>query len=204
MGLKIVTQPAEEPVSLDEARLHLRVDADGSPGVHPDDARISSFITTARRDSEAETNRAFIETEFLYTLDAFPCRSRFDGADRIAIKLPISPLIEIVEIKYIDADGELQTLAEADYVLDDVGEPTRIMPESEAWPATKCVMNAVRVQFKAGFGAAEDVPEEIKDALLLIVGNLYENRESIITGTSASSLPLTAKDLLYQWKVFPE
>jgi len=71
--------------------------------------------------------------------------------------------------------------------------------DGRAFPSTHPGFSAVSVQFVAGYGDATDVPAGIKHAVLLIVGDLYENRENAAP-RGASSLPLTAERLLWPYR----
>lgn len=208
MGLSVVTPPATELMTLEEARLHLRLDAAGSPLEHPDDPLVTKLIKAARTHAENFTRRVFINTELKYTIDRFPERTRYDycDPDRQAIKLPVNPVRSITHLKYLDADGALQTLASADYQKDLESEPARLLHGTDdLWPAVQEALNAVEVQFVAGYGIApSDVPEGITAAVKLLLGHLYENREAVIVGTSAVELPFAVETLLWPYRLFPE
>ena len=125
-------------------------------------------------------------------LDAFPGRGAF--------QLPRSPLITLDSIKYDDEDGIEQTLGASVYGVDSVGEmPARIwLKGGESWPTTyPDALETVRVLFTAGYGTAgADVPASIRAALLLLLGNLFENREAVVVGSGATNLPLGVRALL--------
>jgi uncharacterized phiE125 gp8 family phage protein len=106
-----------------------------------------------------------------------------------------------VSVKYYDTDGVEQTLDVAEYYEDAKSKPARIVPVS-SWPATKDRPNAVTITIEAGYGATADkVPQVIKQALLLMVGDMYENREETVVGTIVSTLPLTADRLLRPFRL---
>lgn len=175
MGLTLVSAPAVEPVTAEELRGHQRIDDNGEA------ALIGSWIKAATVLAEGHTGRAFVTQDWKLTLDAFPCE----------IRLPKAPLQSIVSVKYRDADGELQTMDAADYQVDDESEPARLMPApDEVWPTTREQYNAVEVTFRCGYGAAADVPEGIKAAIKVIVGQWYEKRDQ------AGDIPEAAKALL--------
>jgi uncharacterized phiE125 gp8 family phage protein len=166
-SLKLATAPAVEPISLDEAKLHLRVD------ISDDDTLITSQIQTARRRAEKIAGRAFITQTWDYVLDAFPQGD--------TLEIPKPPLQSITSIKYYDQDGTEYTLSSDDYYVDTYGEPGRVVLKSSAtWPSiTLREANGVVVRFMAGYGDADDVPEEFKQAIYLLVGHFYENREAV-------------------------
>lgn len=164
--LKTVTPPTSEPVTLSVAKAHLKVtDAN-------EDALIASLIVTARREAENRTRRQLMTATYDLTLDAFPA----------TIELPRPPLQSVTSITYVDADGATQTLAAEKYTVvnDSDGVPARIVPAvDEVWPATKAVPAAVVVRYVAGWAGADDVPEPIKQWMLLRIGGLYEQREDV-------------------------
>ncbi len=164
MSLKLITAPAAEPVLLAEAKLHCRVDGTD------DDALLTALIVAAREAAEHELGRALITQTWEKVLDAFPS----------AIRLPYPPCQAIVSVKYLDGDGIEQTLAAPSYQLDSHSEPAWLVPAyGYGWPATRAEPNAVRVQFRAGYGdAGSDVPEAICLWILLQVGNWFRNREA--------------------------
>ena len=163
MPLQLITPPAQEPVSLAEAKHHLRVD------FPDDDALIAAIIAAARQHAEMLTRRQFITARWKFVLDRFPAH---------AVTLPRSPLQSVVSIDYLDTGNALQTVPPSDYTVDAACEPARITPVFGAtWPVTLPQIAAVSVLFDAGYGTAADVPEGIKAWIKLRVGSLYEHRE---------------------------
>lgn len=188
-GLKLVTAPAVEPVSLAEAKTHCRVTATD------DDAYLTALITVCRKYLEDVCNRSFITQTWDYYLDTFP---------PYVMLLPRGPLQTVGYVKYTDTAGVLQTLDPAQYVTDNKQEPGRVQPSYNIhqWPVVQPeALSGVQVRFDAGFGAAVDVPDEIKQAIKLMIGHLYENREDTITGTIIASIPLGLSMLIQSQRV---
>ena len=197
-SLRLITAPAVEPISIVEARLHLRMDATGSPPAHPDDALVTALIKAARQHIDGKTgwlNRALITQTWEVVMDEFPSNE---------IRIPLPPLQEIVSVKYDDEDGVEQTVSASNYVVDTVSEPGWVVPVSGfAWPGTMDTINAVRVRFKAGYGdAGSNVPEAIKAAMLLLIGTWYENRESVSLGAAVADLPFGVDALLTPYRIW--
>ena len=164
MGLSFVTAPAEEPVTLEQAKAQCRVDA------ADEDALIASLIPAARESVEHLLGRALMTQTLERTLDAFP-------AGAIALAMP--PVSAVTSIQYIDTDGAEQTLAAELYVLDADADPPSVRPApGAAWPSTYGVPNAVRVRFVAGHADADAVPQAVRHWILLVVGHWYANREA--------------------------
>ena len=187
MSLKLVTPPTSEPITLLEVKDHLRVD--GSD----DDALISVLITAARKWAEEYTGRQFVTATWDWFLDGF-CPS---------FSAPLPPLQSVTSIKYLDTAGAEQTLDAATYRVDAVSEPGRIaLDYGKTWPSTYSVINAVTVRFVAGYGAAAAVPEPIRQAILILIGELYEQRQESIIGNIQTAVPFGVRALLTPYKVW--
>ena len=184
-GFKVITPPSD-PVTLAEARLHLRV-TDTS-----EDALITSLITASRVYCEHYTKRAIGSQTLELALEEFPSDDE--------IELPMSPVTAITYIKYIALDGTLTTLSPSAYSLDDYGHISRVLlPYNTYWPLTQDVDNAVFIRYVAG---AATTPAPVLAAMKLLIGNLYENRESVVIGQTAIELPMSVKSLLDTYRIW--
>lgn len=183
MPLVLITPPAAEPLTYAEAAGHLRVETP------TDETYITSLVVAARQWAERYLGRALVTQTWERVLDRFPCG---------AIVLGMGRLASVTSVTYLDAAGASQTLGTSAYQVDDVSEPGRVLQApSTYWPSTEAGrVNAVRVRFVAGYGAASAVPVPIKAAMLLLVGHLYEHRESEVTGTITSEHKLAIDALL--------
>lgn len=152
MTTRLITPPAALAVDLAHAKECLRVDGDDL------DASISSMIRGITVAAEHETNRAFIHQVWRVTLDAFPDAIRLDRA----------PTAEVLSLRYYDSANVLRTLHPADYELDNVSEPGYVVPAvGRAWPSTYPRVNAVMVEYRAGYGAShEAVPANVQEYVL--------------------------------------
>jgi len=193
-SVAVKTAPAAEPLTLVEAKLHLRVDADD------EDSLITALITAARQWAENYCRRSFVRRTLELRMDCFPAE----------IRLPRGPVSEVTSITYTDQDGAAATLGAGRYQVDLYGIPPRIVPVFGAvWPVPKYgALNAVVVEYVAGFapGAAsptdhaENVPGPIKAAMLLIVGHLFRNREQV-SAVALQEAPFAAKMLLAPYEI---
>lgn len=176
MSLTLITAPSLEPMTLADAKLHLRVDGTD------EDNLITALIVAARRRAEHLLTRALITQTWELTLDEFP------AAD---IQLPKPGVLSIVSVKYLDSAGIEQTVDLADYALDAATTPGWVLLASGAtWPTTYDGANAVRVRFTCGYGpAASDVPADVVAWCKLQVGALYRNREGFAAGQTVAELP---------------
>lgn len=192
MGLVLLTGPLEEPVSVAEAKAHLRVDT------AEDDTLIGFLITAAREHVEAHCRRALITQTWDLFLDRWP-----RGGE---IVLPRARLVSVTSVQYHDEDGGTSVFSAANYAVDAAGEPGRVRLQAGAsWPSVGLrPVNGVQVRFVAGYGAATAVPRGIRQAVLLLVGALYENREEVIVaqGVSIGVLPFGVKALLAPHRVY--
>lgn len=166
MKFSVLTGPNFEPVSLDEAKAHLRVDHTS------EDDLIATITTAARRKVEAETGRALIQQTVQAYWDEFP--------DTDTLCLPVYPAIDLSNVMYTDDDGVYQVWEGTNYTADLVGASPRIVRKNTvSWPDAGMYPNAVRVTYTAGSATVGAVPAELKQAILLEVGLLYERREDM-------------------------
>jgi len=172
--------PAVEPVSLSEAKTHLRVDTDA------DDAYITSLITVAREYCEERLDMTFIESTWVAKYDVFPLWE---------LLLPRPPLLnENISVTYRDESGADVTITSgaSNFQVDSAVTPGRIYPNyQEVWPAVRGDENSVTVTYKAGYGdSAADCPKIVMHAVLLLCGHWYATREPVTVGTTAQNMPI--------------
>ena len=181
MPLQLVIPPAAEPVSLAEAKLHLRVD------FAVDDALITALIVAARQAAETLTGRQLITARWKLVLDSFPGPNQMSVPAGVpfslpghAILVPKCPVQAVVAIQYLDLSGATQTMPAGDYTVDTACEPARVTPVfGQVWPVSLPQIGAVSVVFDAGYGTASSVPEGIKSWIKIRVGTLFEHREEV-------------------------
>jgi len=181
----VVTAPSVEPITLTQAKVHLRVDDDSS------DDLITALIVAARQYAEKYTNRAFI-TQTL--------RAYFDNFTPV-IRLPRPLLQSVTSVKYIDTNGTEQTVSSSLYKVDVASQPSRVVPVfGEVWPSARYEINAVYVEYVAGYGVAAAVPDDIKQAMYLHIGHMFENREET-TPVAITELPMAYSALLSTYRL---
>ena len=254
IALKLITPPALEPISLAEAKAHMRLN-----DTTAEDALITALITAAREYCEGFQNRAYLEQTFELWLDDWPYR------DCIAIPRP--PLQSVTSIKYYGTDNAEYTMTAADYFVDTKNEPGRVsLAYSKTWPTTTLrPANGALVTFTAGYASyagtvntsgtavtwvsgdkfgtgwtagkaiiinsvvymvasvtsdaaltltatagtqsaavysTNDVPQIIKQAILLLIGDMHENRENS-SNAQFYEAPFAVKALLWQDRLVP-
>jgi uncharacterized phiE125 gp8 family phage protein len=172
-----VTDATEEPLTLAQVKAWTRVE------VSDDDALFTAIILpAARQDAETRLQRTLITTTWKLVLDGFPPA----GSLRL-----LYPIIQSVDhVKYIDTAGVQQTMDSSGYILDGVSEPGRLcLPVGASWPATAEQVNAVEVQYKAGWSSAAAVPAVIKQWIALRAAAANEFREQLVAGAQLAELP---------------
>lgn len=193
MGLTLKSEPAVEPLSLEEAKLHLRVDGTD------EDSLITFLIGTARHDVETITRRALITQTWELVMDDWPDDDWFP--------VPMPKLQSILSIKYKDENGVEYTFDPENYAVDTDSVVGRVMLFDDAdWPSDELYpVSAIRVEFTAGYGdTGSDVPAPIRQAMKLLIGHYYENREAVInsTGANIQLLPMGVSALLQTYRVW--
>lgn len=195
MALRLITPPA--PIlTVHTAKKHLNYDDNDQDG------NIESLIAVATAHIDGKDgwlNRALNPQTYDLIYDRFPCG---------AIQIPLPPLISIDSVFYVDEDGASQTFASGSYDVDDVSEPGwLVLGEDASWPDLMNTIGAVRVRFTAGyaFGSGDEttVPMPIRHAILMMVADLFEHRESVFEGAiSAIPIPSGVKALLAPFRHF--
>jgi uncharacterized phiE125 gp8 family phage protein len=181
MSLQLITPPALEPVTLDEAKAHLKVDTTD------DDALITRLITTARVRAEWHTGRAFVTQSWILWNDCW--------AERVEIPLP--PLQSVTSVSVCAPGGTVTVLDPSAYTVDAASQPARIAFSCIA-PIALRAINAVAIAFDAGYGdAADNVPAPVREAILEAVAELYVHR-----GDGPEEISLCAQALLAPYRVF--
>ena len=169
MALTIVTEPAIEPLTLEQIEDHLRL-SETSTGA--EDGLLLIFLASARRYCELVQGHAYIEQTWQLVLDDFP------SGDYIEIPRP--PLMSVTHVKSYGTGGTTTTMTAGRYYVDTASKPGRVhLGYGESWPSTTLrPASGVEVQFVAGYGsAASSVPQEVKQAIRLVIGHMYEHRE---------------------------
>ncbi len=179
--------PTIEPITLDEAKAHLFITH------NDDDAYIGTLITVARQACEEKTDLSLISQT----------HTGYAGEFSRIMELRKSPVQTISTVKYYDLENVLQTVAATDYMLSPAGARSAVVfAENYSFPRIYARPDAIRIEYIAGFGsAAGSVPAPIKQAMLLLIGSYYAQRESISAGQMAI-VPQAVEMLLSLYKNF--
>lgn len=180
----LVTPPTDLPITLEEAKLHLRVSHDEEDGL------IENLIRAATQHVDGWTGilgRAVTPQTWRQDFDGWRC-----------LRLLLNPVREIESVTYHDSDGDQQTLDPSAYALraDGGGAYVDLAP-GQSWPAVASRVDAISVTYEAGY---DEAPEPIRQAMLLLMGHWYDNRQGVVTGTIATEVPLAVDALLSPYR----
>ena len=182
----VVVAPTREPVSVEEAKAHLRLDH------NYEDVWLLTAIAAAREDAETFTGRALAEQTLELQLDRWPAVDE--------LWLPRPPVTAVSWVKYTDEAGAQSTLAAETYLVDAGPNAARLrLRVGQAWPGVTLQSSGLVVRYTAGYPL---VPARVKQAILLIVGHLYENREATMPAGALTPIPMGVERLLWPLRVF--
>ena len=175
----LTTPPAAEPLSLADAKAHLRV------GHADEDGLIGKLIVAARRHVEAQTGLVLITQAWLCFRDGWP--------DHGVAELPVAPVLSVNDVKVYGEDDVAAAIDPAHYYVDRVSRPARlILRGSRVWAMPGRIGNGIEISLTAGFGpAGSDVPEPLRQAMLQLVAHWYANR-----GDENAHVPLGIASLI--------
>lgn len=175
-SLRLVTDATAEPVSLDEVKIYLRLQAT----YEEEDGLITRWIKEARKEAENKMSRCCMPQTWKLVLDDFEDTMTLPRA-------PLSTAVGNVVITYLDGvSGDSTTLDSTYYTVDHDSEPGRVrLAYGSNWPSVYPVENAVQVQFVAGYpldtvASAQDAdtcPEGIETWIMMRVAQKYEDRK---------------------------
>lgn len=187
MAERLITAPVTEPLTLAEAKAHLRITSSA------EDALITSLIVAARDLCQSETGRALLPQTWELSLDDF-CDDMPIGR---------APVASITSIKYTDVDNVEQTLASTEYVLDSSSDSQArvVLAVDKSWPSVYGGINNVRIRYVAGYANAAAVPQTLKQWMLLQISHWFRNRESVSIGNPGSKLDFV-DNLLNAYRIY--
>jgi len=181
-NLQVVTAPSLEPLTLEEAKKHVRVELDATD----EDDYLRDLLRRATRAAQDATDGSLLTQTLALRLDRFSCQQ---------IYLPYPPLQSVTSIVYLDSNNVSQTLAAAKYQV----AGARSTPDADApcgyvqpaygewWPTTYPVPECVTITYLAGWLSAEAVPDTVKGDMLTLIADWYAQRESIVIGATATA-----------------
>jgi uncharacterized phiE125 gp8 family phage protein len=187
-SLTCLVAAAGAPVTVAECRAHCHVD------LPDEDALILRWINTATKHIERIESTRLITSTWTLSLDLWPAST----ADNkfASVEFPIWPIQSVGEVRYIDVSGAQQVWDEDNYSFT-TGKPARLTPAyGVIYPTLQIVPGAVEIDLVAGYGGPDAVPEDIKQAIYLMVGHFFRNREAATEGSELKEIPLGVESLL--------
>jgi uncharacterized phiE125 gp8 family phage protein len=168
----LVQEPGDLPVSVDECKLHLRIDSDD------EDELIEMYLTAGVSHLDGANGwlgRSIVSQAWSQQFDAF-------AHDML---LNFSPVSSITSVVYLDADGIEQTVNDDQYQLINGGSsPTVRFVNDFVLPTTQTDLPVVTITFVSGYSDdTDEIPAAIKVAILLMVGDMYQSREAKVENT---------------------
>lgn len=211
-GVKVISEDSGPLIPLERCRQHLElvpIDGDSNDEAHPDDDLILGYLAAAVDYAEDYTGLSLVERVLEMALDSFPYASPWHCA---GIPLQKPPVVEIVsftcdDVSQAGSDGELDQ--GDDYTLDDYRTPPQLLPIG-AWPTIVRSPNQIKIRYRVGYrrelidgdsdnptseSDAKPLPKAIRQALLLLLGHFFENRNDSAE-KALSTIPLGVAALL--------
>lgn len=186
LPVTVTVPPTAEPVSLAAAKAQCLVVGDDSL----DELSLTAFIGAAREHVEAYTG-----TKIGAQTVVMRCARWSD-----LVALPTAPVTSIASIKYLDGNGDEQTLDPAAYEAVLAGLSPQVRAKvGRCFPATACADDAIRVEAVAGYSSA---PKPIVLSMLLLINQWYENRSPAVVGAAVNEMPNTVEQLLANYRKF--
>ncbi len=193
---------SKEPVSIDEVKKQARV-----LHSHEDDY-LKGVISAARRMVEKHCRRSLVQQKLTLFLNRFPSRTYEDK--NALVLLPFSPVLSVESVKWRDDSNTLQTIPPEQYVLSKGDRSSTLYPaQSHDWPYVQTRPNSVEIIYIAGLSAndgdendaphieiSENIPADIRLAMLLLAAHFYEYRVPVNIGNSVTALPFSVEALL--------
>ncbi|WP_127145654.1 head-tail connector protein [Pelagibacterium montanilacus] len=173
----LLAGPDEEPIALVRAKAWLRVEDDAEDGL------IEALITAARIHIEGITGRALLAQSWRVVLDAWPG----DGE----VRLPVGPVIAITEVRTHDGEGTPEEIDTEGFSFDAGAVPARLLVPAQVQGAGGVrARMGIEIDYVAGLATEPaEVPGDLIQALLVLVGYWYENRDAVIVAGAGAVVP---------------
>jgi uncharacterized phiE125 gp8 family phage protein len=186
-NFEVVTAATSYPVSVTEAKAHLNITSSTK------DNYIEGLVKTATLNIERYLNRKLITQTWKVYYDDF-CH---------VMQIPFGSLQSVTHVKYYNQEATQTTLASTNYWVVKETDPGYIKRAYDVtYPEVQNGRpNAVEIQFVCGYGAATDIPEDIKHAIKLLVTDYYENKGTVVLGP-VNKIPSYLIDLIHSYKLY--
>lgn len=188
-GTITTVRPDGHPIGVAEAKRQLRIDDDDTD----QDEFLAALCAAAHRSIENQLGYPILRQTRQTHLFGFPCGLIWLGG---------GDLLTVGSVKYYDTAGAQQTLAGTDYIVDAISRPATLHPALfKDWPSTQDRPGAVVIDWMAGWALASDVPEDLIQAMKLLIGHWDQNREAVVTGTISTAIQMSVDWLLEEHRI---
>lgn len=179
--LRRLAGPDVEPLSLDQARTHLKLD----PDLTAEDEMLAAMIVAARELCEDFCKRTWVESTWLLTYDQFPAGDCYWGAlEAPRIVLPMGPVLDVIRVSYLDQQRAQQEITDFQLAKDTV--PGYLLPApNQWWPFAAFGSASVSIEYRAGYASggsptdASAVPARVRQTMRAILTKWFENRAMV-------------------------
>ena len=196
-----IEPPTVDPLDLAEVRDdHLR-----APMVEVENRYIQRLIKAATRAAERDTRRSLMTQTWQLSLNRFP-------AWGLPIELDYPPVQAVESLEYLDDSGVTQTLDTSNYSLTVTGrdrnEKGRIeLAYGASWPSSRLGQGSVTVTYRCGYvdgssPAEAEVPEDILQGMLLLIGELYKQRSESVQSPNNTHAVIRARQFFASCRVY--
>lgn len=188
----LVTAPAGLAVDDSQMAAHARAVGQPTEQLYP-------YMAAAQAWVERVTARKLVSQTWKWFLDDWPCSDY--------MILPFGQLTSVTHVKYTDSADSQTTFSSTYYATSIARDPGVLaLKYGQSWPsATLRTLDPIEVQFVCGWATAGVVPADLQNAILLLAGHLYEHRESVIVGETASvdskALAFGVDALIVNWRL---
>ena len=161
------------------------------------DDMLDAFCAAAVDLYEQETGHHLLERTADYTIDQPPV------SESVKLYLPHWPVSSIGAIQYVDGDQVTQTATTGDFIRTTNRTPASVsLKETATWPTTADQADALTIKdVVTGYSDVADVPDAIRQSILLVTGHWFENRETVVIGTITATVPMAAEYIWQRFKI---
>jgi len=205
---KVTIPPSNTVLTLEEIKEYLRLDTDDTS----EDALLLRLEATAVSFVEKYTSRTLLTTQFITYRDNFfgfgyAYAGYYYGSNNYCYDywlLRKSPLQQVDLVQYYNTDNVLTTVDSDIYYNTFENDYSKILLNNGYQFPTDIIMKlqAIQILFTAGYGdTGEDVPQELKEAILMLIAGMYENRGDCNQSTCSSVANCSIMSLLDQYRI---
>lgn len=188
MTSRRTADPAEAPIDLALLKEHLRISSTDQANVLP------LYLDAAVAWVETYTGRPLMRQTWRVTQPGFAARTWLPYA---------APFVAISSVTYYDTANASQTLASSVYAVATDEEPACLrLAYGQVWPSVYDREDAVTVTYTVGYATAVEVPAALRQAVLLLAGHFYDNREAVLVSAISKEIEFAVTALCAPYRLF--